>query len=63
MKKPLLNQEERQLIIQNTYEGAKLNVWLKLQMLKRDCNFLEWWLVKRMLNKSLKQSIKFKVYN
>lgn len=60
MKRPILNQEQRQLIIHDTLGGAKLNFWLKLQIFKRDCNFIEWFFAKRVLNKVLKKSIKFK---
>ena len=60
MEKPILNQEEREYIISNTYYGAKLNFWLKLQILKRDTNIFEWKIYKWLLNRKIKKSIKFK---
>lgn len=60
MIRPYFNVIDRNSMINNSFIGANLKLRLEILKLQRDCNFIEWFYYKRLLNKLLRESIKFK---
>ena len=63
MKRPLYNREERQSIVDNTISGNKLDLQLKLKLLRRDCNCFEWWICRKIISNNLNKMIQHKGFN